>query len=61
VQQRRVLYLFQRQDRDYKIADKDYEVIRDQLDTMPVNRGFPYLAVQDGGILRMESFTLSII
>jgi len=44
--------LFQKQGRDYKITDKDYEEVRDQLITMRVNGGFPYLTVQDGDYLK---------
>ncbi|QHE51243.1 SpoVR family protein [Pontibacillus sp. HMF3514] len=46
------LYLFQKQGRDYKITDKDYEEVRNQLVTMRVNGGFPYLTVQDGDYLK---------
>ncbi|GGD15947.1 SpoVR family protein [Pontibacillus salipaludis] len=46
------LYLFQKQGRDYKITEKDYQAVRDQLVTMRVNGGFPYITVQDGDYLR---------
>ncbi|MBM7551168.1 SpoVR family protein [Thalassobacillus pellis] len=46
------LYLFQKQGRDYKISDKDYEAVREQLVTMRVNGGFPYITVQDGDFLK---------
>ncbi|MFD1017654.1 SpoVR family protein [Thalassobacillus hwangdonensis] len=46
------LYLFQKQGKDYKISDKDYEAVRDQLVTMRVNGGFPYLTVNDGDFLK---------
>ncbi|WP_345243220.1 SpoVR family protein [Pontibacillus salipaludis] len=46
------LYLFQKQGRDYKITDKDYEQVRDQLITMRVNGGFPYITVHDGDYLK---------
>lgn len=46
------MYLFQKQGRDYKITDKDYEAVRDQLVTMRVNGGFPYITVQDGDYLK---------
>ncbi|WP_181349302.1 SpoVR family protein [Thalassobacillus sp. CUG 92003] len=46
------LYLFQKQGRDYKITQKDYEAVRDQLVTIRVNGGFPYLTVQDGDYLK---------
>lgn len=46
------LYLFQKQGRDYKIVDKDWEAVRDQLVSMRVNGGFPYLTVEDGDYLK---------
>lgn len=41
------MYLFQKQGRDYKIVDKAWEQVRDQLVSMRVNGGFPYLTVND--------------
>lgn len=46
--EREDLYLFQKQGRDYKIVDKNWENVRDQLVTMRVNGGFPYITVNDG-------------
>ncbi|PLT33693.1 SpoVR family protein [Bacillus sp. V5-8f] len=46
------MYLFQKQGKDYKIVDKDWEQVRDQLVSMRVNGGFPYLTVNDGDYLR---------
>lgn len=46
------MYLFQKQGRDYKIVDKAWEQVRDQLVNMRVNGGFPYLTVHDGDYLR---------
>ncbi|MGE6630806.1 SpoVR family protein [Bacillus sp. NPDC077027] len=46
------LYLFQKQGRDYKIIDKKWESVRDQLVSMRVNGGFPYLTVLDGDYLK---------
>jgi len=46
------LYLFQKQGRDIKITDKDFETVRDQLVSMRVNGGFPYITVVDGDYLR---------
>lgn len=46
------LYLFQKQGKDYKISDKDYQAVRDQLVTMRVNGGFPYITVNDGDFLK---------
>ncbi|MFS0655045.1 SpoVR family protein [Bacillus sp. 179-C3.3 HS] len=46
------LYLFQKQGRDYKVIDKEWKAIRDQLVSMRVNGGFPYLTVTDGDYLK---------
>ncbi|CAG9621763.1 SpoVR family protein [Sutcliffiella rhizosphaerae] len=46
------MYLFQKQGKDYKIVDKTWESVRDQLVNMRVNGGFPYLTVNDGDYLR---------
>ncbi|OZM58062.1 stage V sporulation protein R [Lottiidibacillus patelloidae] len=46
------MYLFQKQGRDYKIVDKDWENVRDQLVSMRVNGGFPYITVNDGDYLK---------
>ncbi|WP_243740253.1 SpoVR family protein [Aureibacillus halotolerans] len=42
------LYLFQKKGKDYKIVEKDWKQVRDQLISMRVNGGFPYLTVTDG-------------
>lgn len=42
------MYLFQKQGKDYKIVDKQWENVRDQLVNMRVNGGFPYITVNDG-------------
>jgi len=46
------MYLFQKQGREYKIVDKSWEQVRDQLVNMRVNGGFPYITVNDGDHLR---------
>lgn len=46
------MYLFQKQGRDYKIVDKEWEAVRDKLVNMRVNGGFPYLTVMDGDYLK---------
>ncbi|MDF2557929.1 MAG: stage sporulation protein [Bacillales bacterium] len=46
------MYLFQRQGRDYKIIDKNWENIRDKLVSLRVNGGFPTIYVTDGDYLR---------
>ncbi|WP_082683504.1 SpoVR family protein [Fictibacillus sp. FJAT-27399] len=50
--QREDMYLFQKQGRDYKVVDKDWEGVRDQLVGMRVNGGFPYITVNDGDYLK---------
>ncbi|THE10932.1 SpoVR family protein [Bacillus timonensis] len=46
------MYLFQKQGRDYKIIDKQWEQVRDQLVNMRVNGGFPYITVNEGDYLK---------
>ncbi|WP_050614124.1 SpoVR family protein [Bacillus testis] len=46
------MYLFQKQGRDYKVVDKEWTHVRDQLVGMRVNGGFPYITVNDGDYLR---------
>ncbi|GLC90487.1 stage V sporulation protein R [Lysinibacillus piscis] len=46
------LYLFQKKGNEYRITDKDYEAVRDQLVSMRVNGGFPYIVVKNGDYLR---------
>ncbi|KAB2331027.1 SpoVR family protein [Bacillus mesophilum] len=46
------MYLFQKQGKDYKVVDKQWENVRDQLVGMRVNGGFPYLTVTDGDYLK---------
>lgn len=46
------MYLFQKQGRDYKIVDKEWEKVRDQLVNMRVNGGFPYITVNDGDYMK---------
>ncbi|MFJ8263826.1 SpoVR family protein [Rummeliibacillus sp. NPDC094406] len=46
------LYLFEKKGSDYRITDKDYEAVRDQLVSMRVNGGFPYIVVENGDYLR---------
>ncbi|KMY50160.1 hypothetical protein AC625_12155 [Peribacillus loiseleuriae] len=42
------MYLFRKQGKDYKVIDKDWTQVRDQLVNMRINGGFPYLTVNDG-------------
>ena len=46
------LYLFEKKGFDYKITNKEYENVRDQLISMRVNGGFPYIVVEDGDYLK---------
>ncbi|MGG0737505.1 SpoVR family protein [Niallia taxi] len=46
------MYLFQKQGREYKVVDKGWEQVRDQLVSMRVNGGFPYITVNDGDYLK---------
>ncbi|MEI3605861.1 SpoVR family protein [Pseudogracilibacillus sp. SE30717A] len=46
------LYLFQKQNNAYRITDKDFEEIRNQLITTRVNGGFPYIYVENGDYSR---------
>ncbi|MBB6451842.1 stage V sporulation protein R [Salirhabdus euzebyi] len=46
------LYLFQKQGQEYKVVEKDWKQVREQLTKMRVNGGYPYMTVQDGDFLR---------
>ena len=46
------MYLFQKQGKDYKIVDKEWKAVCEQLVNMRVNGGFPYITVNDGDYLR---------
>jgi stage V sporulation protein R len=46
------MYLFQKQGKDYKIVDKEWVQVRNQLINMRVNGGFPYITVNDGDYLK---------
>ncbi|MDV2686227.1 SpoVR family protein [Alkalihalophilus lindianensis] len=46
------MYLFQKQGAEYKVVDKAWEHVRDQLASSRVNGGFPYLTVTDGDYLK---------
>lgn len=45
------LYLFEKQGSHYRVTDKEYENVRNQLISMRVNGGFPYLVVENGDYL----------
>lgn len=46
------LYLFQKQNHQYKIVDKNWEEVRDQLISDRLNGGFPYITVENGDYSR---------
>ena len=46
------MYLFQRQGKEYKVIDKEWEHVRDQLVNMRANGGFPYIEVENGDYLK---------
>ncbi|WP_100330496.1 SpoVR family protein [Bacillus xiapuensis] len=46
------MYLFQKEGKDYKVVDKEWTNVRDQLVSMRVNGGFPYITVNDGDYMK---------
>lgn len=50
--EREDMYLFEKQGREYRITEKDYEQVRDQLISMRINGGFPYITVENGDYMR---------
>lgn len=50
--QREDLYLFEKQGQDYRITTQESEQVIDQLISMRVNGGFPFIYVEDGDYLR---------
>ncbi|GIP47185.1 stage V sporulation protein R [Paenibacillus timonensis] len=52
------LYIFEKQGPEWKITDKTWEHIRDQLVASRVNGGSPYIVVQDGDYLRSGELLL---
>ncbi|WP_100403384.1 SpoVR family protein [Bacillus sp. FJAT-42315] len=46
------MYLFEKKGKDYKITDKEWKNVRDQLVGMRVNGGFPYITVNDGDYMK---------
>jgi stage V sporulation protein R len=45
------LYVFEKKGAEWKITDKTWETVRDQLVYSRINGGFPYLFVEDGNYL----------
>lgn len=52
------LYIFEKQGPEWKITDKTWEHIRDQLVASRVNGGSPYIVVQDGDYLHSGELLL---
>ncbi|CAM4439345.1 SpoVR family protein [Paenibacillus phoenicis] len=52
------LYIFEKQGPEWKITDKSWENVRDQLIASRVNGGSPYIVVQDGDYLRSGELLL---
>ncbi|WP_342471856.1 SpoVR family protein [Metasolibacillus sp. FSL H7-0170] len=50
--EREDLYVFAKEGNEYRITDKEYESISNQLVSMRVNGGFPYIVVVDGDFKR---------
>jgi len=50
--QKEDLYLFEKKGSNYEITNKDYEDVRNQLVSMRVNGGFPFIVVENGDYLR---------
>ncbi len=46
------MYVFQKQGNDWKVSDKEWENVRDQLVTSRVNGGHPVIMVKDGDYSR---------
>jgi stage V sporulation protein R len=53
------LYVFEKKGPEWKITDKSWEPIRDQLVYSRVNGGFPYIVVEDGDYERNGELYLS--
>ena len=52
------LYVFQKQEQNYTISDKQTDAVRDQLIAQRVNGGFPYIVVEDGDYMRNDELYL---
>lgn len=46
------LYVFEKQGTEWKITDKAWEHVRDELVNSRINGGFPYIVVADGNYMR---------
>ena len=52
------LYVFEKKGPEWKITDKTWENVRDQLVYSRVNGGFPYIVVVDGDFNRIGELYL---
>jgi stage V sporulation protein R len=52
------LYVFEKKGAEWKITDKSWENIRDQLVYSRINGGFPYLTVENGNYLNLGELYL---
>lgn len=52
------LYIFEKQGPEWKITDKSWENVRDQLIASRVNGGSPYIVIQDGDYQRSGELLL---
>ncbi|MUG43864.1 SpoVR family protein [Paenibacillus woosongensis] len=52
------LYIFEKQGPEWKITDKSWENVRDQLVESRINGGAPYIVVQDGNFNRAGELVL---
>lgn len=52
------LYIFEKKGTEWKITDKAWEHVRDELVNSRVNGGFPYIVVSDGNYMRNGELVL---
>ncbi|TCP29305.1 stage V sporulation protein R [Scopulibacillus darangshiensis] len=57
--QREDLFLFEREENEYKITSKKWKDVRDQLVSTRVNGGFPYIVVEDGDYMKSGELYLA--
>jgi stage V sporulation protein R len=53
------LYIFEKKGPEWKITEKTWETVRDQLVYSRVNGGFPYIVVEDGDYQRSGELYLN--
>jgi stage V sporulation protein R len=57
--QREDMYLLKKQGKEYKIVDKQWTEVRDQLVSMRVDGGFPYITVNDADYMKNGELNLN--